>query len=174
LLVSSDVLTDELIDRCIVAAKAYCEWLEEAPLDDPACRHAVMPLLANLYVCAMQLPEIPDADLAQLKEETSEEVEDLIQRVMDRVVQFPLREYWRIEGAREADVERVQEDAARDLYLVYAGVRPFLDNMQGAGAARLTAAWSLQRMFWADWGWHAVHVLAALQDQLHQEASSDE
>src|SRR5262249_12284871 len=117
--------TDELavdpVDRCALAVEAYCGWLEEAPLDAPGHRVAALNLLANLYASALELPEIPESALAAPEQQTPAQVVALTERVMKRVTKFPLRDYWRIEeGTNGVRGESVQEDAARDLYLVYA------------------------------------------------------
>ncbi len=71
---------------------------------------------------------------------------------MDRVVKFPARDYWRIENSTDdTPGEKAQDDVARDLYLVYAPVRPLVVDLESKGPRRLSAVWSCRYMFWADW-----------------------
>jgi len=109
-------------------------------------------LLANLYASALALPEVPDSALDDVARGTSDAEAALEKRVMDRVVKFPARDYWRIENSTDdTPGEKAQDDVARDLYLVYAPVRPLVVDLESKGPRRLSAVWSCRYMFWADW-----------------------
>ena len=174
---SSAALDDEseqAIDRFAETAHGFCSWLEQEPADDASERFTALRFLSSLYDQALQLPEIRDESTAGASCERSEAPQAMLDRVMKRLERFPARSYWRVDRSARGEVEKVEDDIARDLFLTYSGVRHSLSDFSRGGKFRYLAVWSWRFTFWLDWGRHSTNAIQALHAQFHEEANRDE
>ena len=166
--------SEEAIDRFAETAREFCSWLEGEPSDDMSERFTALRFLSRLYDQALQLPEIRDEHMAGAASEWSEMSAELTDRVMKRLDRFPTRSYWRIDRTSESEVEKVEDDVARDLFLTYSGVKDSLTDFDRGNQSRYRAAWSWRFTFWLDWGRHSTNAIQALHAQFHDEANRHE
>ena len=163
--------SETAIVQFVDAVRDYCAWLEGDRYDDPTERYTALVYLSSMYSAALRLPDLSDKSLPRT-EKRIELDENLTQKVMDRLGQFPNRFYSRVESTPDGKTETFQDDLGRDLYVTYTSVkRGLLDFEAGF---RDFALWSWQFTFWLDWGGHSTNAMQSLHAQIHDELNREE